>query len=237
MLSKVEIDNYVFKILNSKIIQDPFPTIVIDNFLDDKLYEKLVDEIHSDDLFENVPDNHNRATLMCWDGDCNQNISLDNKIYKNIFVSLLLNNKIRESIFSKFIKNKNLPSDIMSQHKGTSIQLDCFRNEYKYPIHTDIKGKIITILLYLPKDNKMHELGTNIYDHKKSLVKNLGYTKNKLVIFSPIQNHEPKNNKFISYHNMEGKTDFNYRRYSFQSWFTTYKNKYVRSKRSGKNSS
>jgi hypothetical protein len=232
-----KMDKYVEKILTSKIIQDPFPHIIIDNFLDDKLYQKLIDEVHSNDLFNNTFSDHNRSTVMCWDGDYKENIILDHRYYRNIFVSILLNNKIRESIFSKFIKNKNLHNDIMFQHNGTSIQLDCFRGNYEYPIHTDIKGKLITILLYLPKDNKMSHLGTNVYNDKKELYKNVEYKKNRLVCFSPVQEHDPKNNKFISYHNMEGKTDFNFRRYSLQSWYTTYKNmnNNIGQRRSGKN--
>jgi hypothetical protein len=235
MLNNEDINNYCKKILDSNIISEPFPHIMVEDFLNDDFYDKFIAEINSNDLFQNAPEEHNRSTRMLWNGKATINKDL-NSNYKQIFVSLLLNNEIRKTIFSKFITNKYLPNDIISKHKGTNVQLDCFRGDYKYPIHTDIQGKLITILFYLPKDNNMSELGTNLYDHKKNFVKNTGYTKNKLVIFCPIQKHNPDNNQFISYHNMQGNTPFYFRRYSIQSWFTSYAGRGSGGNRSGKNS-
>ena len=115
------------------------------------------------------------------------------------------------------------------------IQLDCFRDNYNYKIHTDSASKFITILLYLAKDDSYLNIGTNIYDHKKNLIDNINYKPNRLVIFSPSTVHDPKNNKYISYHNMQGETDINFRRYSFQSWYLTVKGGYSNYFRYGNN--
>tara|TARA_Y100000591_G_scaffold333401_1_gene377223 strand:- start:2367 stop:2900 length:534 start_codon:yes stop_codon:yes gene_type:complete len=158
---------------------------------------------------------------MLW----NENTEVTNKLIDNIpenkYVEILLNKEIKTSIFQKFIENKQLPACINSQHRSTSIQLDCFRGVYKFPIHTDIAGKIITMVLYLASDNSMSQLGTNIYNDKKELVKNTGYIPNRLLIFVPSQTHHPNKNSFISYHNMEGVTSPNFRRHSIQAWYLT----------------
>ena len=234
-------DFYNNKIINSSIIQEPFPYIIIDNFLEEKLYNNIINKIYKseNDLFKNIDEINNRSTKAIYSGNDygdkkfnieNNDISLEKK-----YADILLNKDIKESIIEKFIQNKNLDKDIISKYKSTMIQLDCFRGNYNYKIHTDSGTKFITILLYLAKDNNHLDIGTNVYDNEKNLINNISYKPNRLLIFSPSKKNDPENNKFISYHNMQGETDINFRRYSFQSWYLTSNSGYGKYIRYGDN--
>lgn len=235
--------NYTPKIINSKIIQQPFPHIIIDDFLEEELYNDIINKLYKseNDLFKNIDIQNNRSTKAIYSGNeyCDKkfNIQNDDISLEKKYAEILLNKDFQKSIIEKFIQNKNLDKNIIDKHKLTMIQLDCFRDNYNYKIHTDSGCKFITILLYLAKDNSNLNIGTNVYDHKKKLINNINYKPNRLVIFSPSKVHDPENNHYISYHNMQGETDINFRRYSFQSWYLTTKGGYSKYVRYGSNSS
>lgn len=114
-------------------------------FLDADIYKEIIDKLQNNGPFLSIPDEHNKVTTMSWNGDPELTKPLDYHMPENKYVNILLNKNIKTSIFGKFIENKSLPEDMTSRHGSTSIQLDCFRDVYKFPIHTDICGKIITM--------------------------------------------------------------------------------------------
>jgi hypothetical protein len=237
----INIQNYIDKIDKSNINNYPFPYIIIDDFLDNNFYKELINKVYKKDLFKDINLKNNRVTKVIYNGDDygdkSFNINNDEINLEKTYIDILLDNEIKKSIINKFIKNKNLKNNILNKHKSTMSQLDCFRGDYNYKIHTDSSSKFITLLLYLAKDNNNKNLGTNIYDSKKNMIKNIEYIPNRLVIFSPSVDHDPENNKFISYHNMMGNTSINDRRYSIQSWYLTSNSGYKEYLRYGNNSS
>ena len=54
--------NYLEKINNSEIQHYPFPHIIIDNFLEDKLYNDIINYLNNNDLFKD----HNYNIINLW---------------------------------------------------------------------------------------------------------------------------------------------------------------------------
>ena len=221
------------KIINSKINLEPFPHLIIDDFLENDLYNEIINKIYSKDPFSQFPKENNRVTKMIYNldnyGDKYFNVE-DNIESEKKYADIIINNEIRSLICDKFKTIGSLESEI--KHAGTWVQLDCFRDIYEYRIHHDSLCKYITIVLYLAKDKKHENLGTNLFDKDKKFIKNAGYKPNRCIIFHAEDKYIPEENKYPSWHNMEGKTEEGYRRFSFQSWYFTsksYNKKYIRS--------
>jgi hypothetical protein len=143
------------KIKSANIIFEPYPHIVIENFLEDDFFKKL-NLPNYDDIDDNVyfQDNkHSKKSIV--------DNSLDNsnylkllKINKNFksFDDIFKNNiEIKNVIFKKFEKylKEHLSMNLDDINTTTSINYSVSKPGYLKEIHIDRREHIINILYYL----------------------------------------------------------------------------------------
>ena len=68
------------------------------------------------------------------------------------------------------------------------VEVVCDRKGFWLKPHTDIKEKLMSMLLYVNPYNESEKLGTDIYDGKLNLVKTLAYKDNYGYMFAPAHN-------------------------------------------------
>lgn len=187
------------KINNSNLFYHPFPHIVIENFLDNNLFQNLRD---------NFPDNNFRPSTH---GDAiHKNISRRSRIiiesisdtkpldnYYNEIYTLFSSEKYLNKVMKIF--QKNIPKT------RTEMQIIKDITNYKITPHCD-RFKFLTSLFYLPDDNINQDIGTELYIPDKNgyidgeggsydninypkkfkLIKKVKYKPNTLLIFIPL---------------------------------------------------
>lgn len=163
-MEEVFIQTILKKILNSKIILEPYPHIVVENFLDDDFHKKLnlpnyndldnsvyfQDNKHSKkSIVDNSSDNSNYLMLL----NENKNFKLFDDIFKN-------NKEIKNLIFKKFEKYliDNLSVNLNDINTTTSINYSVSKPGYLKEIHIDRREHIINILYYLNECDNSAEL-------------------------------------------------------------------------------
>ena len=194
------INNIIKKIDKNSIINDPFPHMIIDNFLEQEDYKQLLTELKNTNFFIDNNEKINRSTFMI----CHKKkIYIKNNIFKK-YIDILSDINIQNKLI-----NKLNPTRYSNNFKDLWIQADCYRNQFKFPLHCDSTDKFITFILYTPLFNDMDKtLGTRVYNKKKELINIVDYLPNRLLLFPPSS---------YSWHNMEGQT--NVERNSIQGWY------------------
>lgn len=76
--------------------------------------------------------------------------------------------------------------DISGQY--LRVEIVCDRKGFWLKPHTDIREKLMSMLLYVNPYNESEKLGTDIYDSKLNLVKTLKYADNYGYMFAPAHN-------------------------------------------------
>ena len=142
------------KIKTANITLEPYPHIVIDNFLEDNFfkkfnlpnYDEFDDNVYFQDnkhskksIVDNSLDNSNYLKLLK-----NKNFNLFDDIFKN-------NIEIKNVIFKKFEKylKEHLSMNLDDIDTTTSINYSVSKPEYLKEIHIDRREHIINILYYL----------------------------------------------------------------------------------------
>lgn len=196
----MSIEHVIGKVKESKVINEPFPHLVIDNFLDDKLYSSIIETLKTINFFEDENPKINRSTFMVHHKG--KQFLKQESLKK--FYEVLSNERLQDIVIDKL-----KPSRSQERFKNIWVQADCYRNEFKFPIHCDSGDKYVTFVLYTPThDNLDKNLGTRVYNKKKELVDIVNYLPNRVIIFPP---------STYSWHNMEGKTEII--RNSLQAWY------------------
>ena len=206
-------DHTLNKINNAIVVSEPFQHMIIDDFLDKDLYNKINNEINKITFFKETDKTSNRSTHMIYNYDYEP--TLPDKVIHD-YNSILLNGNIQNTLIKKFNLTKK-EGDWNCNYKGLLSQIDCFRAIYNYRLHTDHKSKFMTCVLYFAQDDTQQNLGTRIYDSKKNYVTTIDYVPNRCLIFSPCDK---------SWHNMQGETSLDTRRCSIQSWYVNTYQKY-----------
>lgn len=180
--------NFSEKILNSKIIKDPWPHKIINDTFDIEIFNKLssVPKFLLD--FENIKKNtflkekiqeskgEEGTTFGLWDleqcGIDTETLNLISKVTDDFL-------KLSTSIFAQFPDHRK--TNVELRTKPVFI-LDKPGN--KYPIHDDIFNKIITFVTYMhPTEN----FGTSLHKENsdESLIKTVEWKQNRSLLFCP----------------------------------------------------
>ncbi len=199
------INNSLNKINTDNLLNDPYPHIVIEDFLDNDLFQKLKDNFptqglkpnyHRDSLCE---ENYTRfVTILNNIEDCKNFDSSYKELYQ-LFSSCEYLNKISQVFQTEIPESR------------TEMQLIKDISNYKITPHCDTyikRHKYLTSLFYIPDDNTSEDIGTELYipqedgeisgiggsydiddpinyPKKFKLVKKVKYKPNTLLIFIP----------------------------------------------------
>lgn len=174
------------KIANSKLQKKPFKYLCVDNFLKDIDYKDIINKIPADKKWETKISQQRRRSWQ------SQTYTFNHKKH-NLFSEL--SNFLESDIFTDklldlFDINKKLPS-------GIAKTVWC-RDYDAFSIspHKDQDSKILSFLLYLPKDNKNRQNGTQLLKPLRN-ISNKGDTHLQWYDFRKIKDIEFVKNRFI----------------------------------------
>lgn len=170
--------NYILeKIRNAQIIKDPFPHIIIPNFLEDNDLKNIIKNIE----ISNLKEIEKKYIKVHYPGAkiTNENLvnrptgkdlvySLKKEYFEN---NIELNNILKSEEFKKeLFKKLNVPKNI----DGWNIyQINKDLNGYEISPHPDITGKVVTYQLNLTNTDSLdnYDLATKFHTIKPDCVK------------------------------------------------------------------
>tara|TARA_Y100001970_G_scaffold183999_1_gene223775 strand:- start:317 stop:985 length:669 start_codon:yes stop_codon:yes gene_type:complete len=190
--------NYILnKITKKNLYLNPYPHIIIENFLPDEFYNNLVNNYPNINNFKSQQDitgrkKDSKERFILYMNKKEDFLKLNNN-EKNAWLSyqnIIGSEKFLNHIFSIF--NKKKPDNFYSE-----IQIIYDFKNYEITPHCD-KAKLLTCLFYMPDNNNYSNFGTELYtpsssgniiskkfNKKFNLVKKAPFTKNTLLIFIP----------------------------------------------------
>ena len=178
------------KIINSPIIKEPYPHILISGIFPDEFYSVLLEQIPNVSAYTAKTKYGKTMTLENFDGLDEQK----KKFWKEVY-GFLRSDKFASILLKKFNVSRNGVSDLFL-HKDL--------DDFEVTPHRDIFSKLVTYLFYLPKDSSLSQLGTHMLIPKKGVtiekttkhqdwklfetVKKSEYVPNSFFAFSPHEN-------------------------------------------------
>ena len=152
------------KIELAEINMDLYPYFIIDKFFDNDMYQIILENI---ECIQYIPVLNciTRETIEIIDYIKNNNI---NTKFKEI-CEFLISNKLKLVLLNKFrklLEDKNLSinNNLSEKDKKYNMRGLIIKDSKDYEIypHTDLSRKVITFIIYLPKDDQFKKHGTNI---------------------------------------------------------------------------
>jgi len=139
------------KIKDVKIINQPYPHFIIDDFFPQETYLYIL---------RNIPDESKYKPFV--KSRLIMELNKTSDINLKHITDILMSEEMKECLLEKY---KNTMSKSIYQHGKTGYIRGSLIKDFKgYSIkpHTDIETKIITFLIYLPNDDSLCHIGTNI---------------------------------------------------------------------------
>jgi len=179
------VNRLIKKYRNAPIITDPWPHIVIDNFVSDEMYKFILK------IFENdtaSPDNYDDPIYPY--GEVKTPEKMLSQYDWTVLTRYFKNNTMRETVLDKwnikYDKEILVKNGVHRDHKGF----------FQDP-HNDVKdyakrGTLVTMQLYCPPDESLKDLGTTLWqagimphdvNDKQRVSKTLDFIPNRCVSF------------------------------------------------------
>lgn len=155
-----------------KNFSDPWPHIVIDDFINEQFFEEIKNEV-----IEFVKSKNIKKSITVFD-----NLNLDE--YPELKKTVSYLNSELFPINEDFLKNHFPKHRSYSNPIGTRHQIIVCVGKYsEYRVHCDAEEKLLSVVTYI---HPSKSLGTLIYDRNKNLVKTVDWKPNRTLIFAPI---------------------------------------------------
>ena len=149
-----------YKIQNTPVLTYPYPHILIENIFPQEFYNDIIKNIPSVEEFTPKPKYPGRKTLTL---DEIENLDDRKKDFWGKMESWLKSEDFTNLLLNKFAIKKSGYSDYFL-HKDLE--------DFEVKPHTDVRSKLVTYLFYLPEDNSLPQLGTNILVPKGDIIEN-----------------------------------------------------------------
>lgn len=160
---------------STPFLREPFPHILIHDFLPEVAYEKLHCYFPSMENFEAFAyDKHHTETgesnrkRFQTNNDSLERLDGEAKVFWYTLRSVLGSNELKRCVFSKLSPGLRIrygcPHEEVSQLKGFALP-EVFHETDGYSIkpHPDTRKKVVTMQIALPTDNSQVDLGTEFY--------------------------------------------------------------------------
>ena len=180
-------DHVSAKINEAKVVEYPFPHLIVDEILPPHLYKEIAKRWPDEQLFKGVrgaiPVNYGASESFPLD--------LSKKHFWRIFGEVVVDRYIKPKIVEKFLPY------LYQKYRMNSIGLEfvkrninqCFANSrqdglildrggYEISPHVDQLNMFVQILIYLPKegDTYSEDLGTCLYESEEAKIEDIDYT-------------------------------------------------------------
>ena len=164
---------YICKsIENSKLFNDPFDHLYINNFFSNNFYNDLLSFLPTKDQYVQInktksvsSDYPDERYIFNITPESFENFYPKQKVFFGEIVNSLMSKDFYNAVIEKLIKNNfNLnPNDL-------DLRMALVKDFTKYNLgaHTDSPSKFMTFLFYLPSDDSHKHIGTSLYQLKKS---------------------------------------------------------------------
>ena len=162
-----------YKLINSPILNFPFPHLYVENIFSDKFYSKIQENLLDSsemmsmaDLYSDNPGLSGYKERMVMDFDKKESMQKAGEGKREFWTSFHKNfspnfSNILRSKFKKFLDLRfTYLKNVSYTH---TLQLVHDKKNYSLGPHTDQPSKVVSVLIYLPKDHKQILTGTSIY--------------------------------------------------------------------------
>ena len=174
-----------YKFGNAPILNFPFPHIFVENIFTEKFYSKIQDNLLDLKEMTSMADLYNDKNYykerMVFDfaiEESIQKVSKDKRDFWLSFHKSMYQNlsHVLEVKFKKFLDMRFTYLENVSYTKRMQLVYD--KKHYSLGPHTDHPSKVLSLLIYLPKDRSQISTGTSLYMPKdpKVLDKELPHT-------------------------------------------------------------
>ena len=173
----LEIENICQSINNSKLYDDPFDHLYINNFFSENFYNRLLEFLPKKDQYTQInktksvsADYPDERYIYNITPESFENFYPEQKVFFGELVNSLMSLQFYNKIIGKFFQNNFSVSP-----KDLNLRMALVKDFTKYNLgaHTDHSSKFMTFLFYLPTDNSHKHIGTSLYKLKKSENKNI----------------------------------------------------------------
>jgi hypothetical protein len=162
-----------YKFANAPILNFPFPHFYVENIFSDNFYSKIQENLLDSsemmsmaDLYSDNPGLSGYKERMVMDFDKKESMQKAGKSKREFWASFHKNfspnfSNILRSKFKKFLDLRfTYLKNVSYTH---TLQLVHDKKNYSLGPHTDQPSKVVSVLIYLPKDHKQILTGTSIY--------------------------------------------------------------------------
>ena len=159
-----------YKIGNAPILNFPFPHIFVENIFTEKFYSKIQDNLLDLKEMTSMADLYNDKNYykerMVFDfamEESIQKVSKDKRDFWLSFHKSMYQNlsHVLEVKFKKFLDMRFTYLENVSYTKRMQLVYD--KKHYSLGPHTDHPSKVLSLLIYLPKDRSQISTGTSLY--------------------------------------------------------------------------
>ena len=159
-----------YKFGNAPILNFPFPHIFVENIFSEKFYSKIQENLlelkemtSMADLYGDKSYYKERMVLDFNTEESIQKVGKDKRDFWLSFHKSMSQNlsPVLEAKFKKFLDMRFTYLESVSYTKR--MQLVCDKKHYSLGPHTDDLSKVLSLLIYLPKDRSQISTGTSLY--------------------------------------------------------------------------
>ena len=168
----IDIESITYRLRNETVRTYPFDHVYCNHFFEDSLYSEILENLPSESEMRPIeevrPVKGYKERFVLQVGDnLGKNIPPEKADFWRNFAS-----ELREGLFAKTLLDlfgQKVNKRFAGRNKielYDEILLVNDRTNYSLGPHTDSPRKVVTVLFYLPKNDKNQELGTSLYRPK-----------------------------------------------------------------------
>jgi len=171
------LDHVLERISQAKIIETPFPHIVVDNVFPEAYYRDAIAHFPRDPQL--IPLSQTGRTsgyderLVALFNDAHfQSLEAEQRKFWTIFGNWLYSERFINEVIHHFSSHVDERIRLLASNGQLQVHGDALlvSDKTKYAIgpHTDAAHRLITFLFYMPENDSQRELGTSLYEPKEA---------------------------------------------------------------------
>lgn len=167
-----DVERYVCqRIADTPIVEEPFPHQIVTDVFPAAYYEELLDALPSSETYRpigesgTVSPNAYAERYVCALYDlAAEEMESDRSTFWRDLTAWLMHGRFRDFLVNRYAKHMTERFGVSADVRS-AIDARFVRDRTNFAIgpHTDMGHKLLSLLFYLPRDQKLRHLGTSIY--------------------------------------------------------------------------